>query len=73
MVVHHLKGDRAVIEDRFLRIREAARYLGVSRVTVYNWQKARLLPLPIKLGPNTVGYRRSDLDAFIASRAVKTD
>lgn len=60
-------------EDRFMRIREVAAYLSVSRVTIYTWQKAKILPPPIRLGPNTVGYRQSDLDAFITSRAEAAD
>jgi excisionase family DNA binding protein len=47
---------------------EAGKYLEVSPKTLSVWRCTKRYPLPfVKIG-SRVRYRRSDLDAFIASR-----
>lgn len=50
-----------------IRPAKAARILGVSRPTLYRWEKAGRLAPRVILGPNTSGWRESDLAAFINS------
>ncbi len=56
-------------DDRLTR-REAAEYLGVSPGTLAVWAATGRYPLPFVRVGSRVYYRRSDLDAFIASRTV---
>jgi predicted DNA-binding transcriptional regulator AlpA len=40
----------------------------ISIPTAYRWIKKGLLPKPVRLGPNRVGFRKGDVDAWLASR-----
>lgn len=53
--------------SRIIRPAQAARQLGVSRATIYRWEKEGRLAPRVILGPNTSGWREEDLAAFIAS------
>lgn len=54
----------------FVTTDEAAAYLGVEASTLAIWRCTKRYPLPyIKVG-RLVRYRKSDLDAFLASRTV---
>lgn len=50
-----------------IRPAQAARLLGISRATLYRWEAAGRLAPRVILGPNTSGWRESDLEAFIAA------
>ena len=39
-----------------------------SKVSLWRLVKAGDFPKPIRMGPRAVGYRRADLDAWLASR-----
>lgn len=54
--------------DPIFRPQRAAEYLGINRTALYQWVKDGLLVKPIQIGPRAVGWRQSDLDAFIESR-----
>lgn len=41
---------------------------GLSRATVYRLIASGSLPKPLQLSPNRVGFRKSDIDAWLASR-----
>jgi predicted DNA-binding transcriptional regulator AlpA len=56
------------MESRILRPAAAARYIGLSRATVYRLERAGVLPPRILLGPGASGWLLADLDAFIDSR-----
>ena len=43
--------------------------LGVSRTTLYRWMEDGHFPKPIRLGPNTIAWRASDLDQWLDDRA----
>jgi predicted DNA-binding transcriptional regulator AlpA len=50
-----------------IRPAQAARLLGISRATLYRWEKTGRLAPRVILGPNTSGYKEEDLAAFIAA------
>jgi prophage regulatory protein len=54
---------------RILRTNELAEMLGVSRVTLWRWERQGLLPAKRRLGPNTVGWLASEIEAWLASTA----
>lgn len=54
--------------DRLLRYQEVCRVLGVSRSTVVRLVKAGMLSPPIDISARAVGFKESDIDAFIATR-----
>jgi excisionase family DNA binding protein len=58
-------GDRA---DPILTIQEAAADLSVSRRTIYDWVHKGIIEPPQKLGLRRVGYLRSTIERFKASR-----
>lgn len=53
--------------SRIVRPAEAARLLGITRATLYRWEKAGRLAPRLILGPGTSGWREEDLAAFIAA------
>jgi prophage regulatory protein len=56
---------------RIIRRRELAELLGVSGMTVWRWEAPRGdLPARIRLGPHTVGWRRRDIEAWLAKRGA---
>ena len=55
-------------QAQIFRLPDVVRLVGVSRATVWRWVANNLFPAPVRLGPRAVGWRRSDLDAWLASR-----
>jgi prophage regulatory protein len=51
--------------SRIIRPLEAARLLGITRATLYRWEKAGRLAPRVILGPGTSGWKEEDLAAFI--------
>ncbi|HEY9787574.1 MAG TPA: helix-turn-helix domain-containing protein [Candidatus Obscuribacterales bacterium] len=56
--------------DPLLTRREAAEYLGVTPETLAIWHCTKRYPLPIVKIGRLAKYKKSDLDAFIASRRI---
>jgi predicted DNA-binding transcriptional regulator AlpA len=55
--------------DAVLRPRQVMALLGISRTTLWRlWSRQKLLPPPLQLGPNSVGWRESELRDFLAGR-----
>jgi hypothetical protein len=50
--------------------RDAAAYLGITPETLAIWYCTKRYPLPIVKIGRLAKYKRSDLDAFIASRTI---
>ena len=53
------------MEDRWLSVDEAARYLGVKRDTVYKWITRRLMPAH-KVG-RLWKFRKQEIDSWVRS------
>jgi prophage regulatory protein len=56
------------MNDRILRFHEVSRLVGLGRTTIYAGIKAATFPAPVKLSAHAVGWRASDIAAWIASR-----
>ena len=58
------------MEAGILRVAEAAEYLGLAKGTLDNWRPRGVGPKCVRLGlgkqRSTVGYRKADLDAWLA-------
>lgn len=50
---------------------DAAKYLGVSRTTLWRMKTQRLLPPPIQVSQGIVGWRQSTLDGWINRREAE--
>jgi excisionase family DNA binding protein len=62
--------DALYRDDPILTIQEVATDLSVSRRTIYDWVHKGIIEPPQKLGPRRVGYRRSTIERFKASRPL---
>ena len=51
---------------RVVRPGELADRLGVSRVTLWRWERAGRLPVKRRIGPNVVGWLEAELDEWFA-------
>lgn len=54
--------------DRILRKNELCELLGVTTSTLYRWTRTEGLPKPIKLGANSIGWKLSEVRAWLDSR-----
>ena len=50
------------------RLPEVIAICGLSRSTIYEMIGRGEFPAPVKLGARAVGWRRSDIEAWLASR-----
>lgn len=56
------------MEARILRMAEVQKLVGLHKSTIYRLIDANEFPKPIKLGPNSVGWLREEIDKWIATR-----
>ena len=54
--------------DRILRPREVCQTIGLSRTTLWRKQTAGDFPAPVRLGPNSIGWRDSTVQEWLDSR-----
>lgn len=55
--------------DRLIRVKELRQMLGNPSIsTVYRWIAKGILPEPQRLTPRFIGWRASDVEAFLNSR-----
>ena len=54
--------------DRILRLPEVRRTTGMSRSAVYVMVSAGEFPKPVRIGRRAVGWRESDVQAWLDSR-----
>jgi prophage regulatory protein len=58
------------LRDCFLRESEVLKFVGVSKITLRRWEQAGRFPKRYRLGPNTVGWKESEILNWIANREV---
>ena len=63
---------RAAAADSVLRLPEVVALTGRCRSSIYADIAAGTFPPPLRLGPRSVGWRQSDIDAWLNSREVGT-
>ncbi len=65
----------AFLRTTLIKMTEAQQMMGVSRPTIYRWlREGRAgMPEPVKIGPNSVRFRLSDIEAFIQRQAAKAE
>lgn len=56
------------IPDRLLRRPEVLARTGLSKTSVYSFVASGTFPAPVVIGPRSVAWKESDLNAWIASR-----
>ena len=65
-----MKSARVDIEDRgsdrLLRLPEVICMVGISKNSIYRYMAKGLFPRSLKIGPNAVAWRLSDIQAWIA-------
>jgi prophage regulatory protein len=57
--------------DDYLDLRAVQRLTGgKSRSTLWRWARAGLFPKPYRIGPNSIAWRRADVEEWVESRSV---
>jgi prophage regulatory protein len=64
MYQQHLRTALAI-----LRLKQVEVETGISRSSIYRGVRAGTFPSPISLGARSVGWRRGDIDAWLANPA----
>ncbi|WP_227288069.1 AlpA family transcriptional regulator [Boseongicola sp. H5] len=59
------------MSERILRRPDVETLVGLSRSTLYAMIADGTFPKPLKLGKRAVGWRASDIDAWLESRCVE--
>ena len=62
--------ERIAMSIRFLRFSEVQAKIGLSRSSLWRMERANLFPKRKRLGQNSVGWLESEIDEWIATRAV---
>ena len=60
------------MEPAIYREKDVLALVRISKATLWRWRKAGEFPHPIQLGPNTVAWRRIEIDEWISSRPLAT-
>lgn len=63
-----MKGQNYI--DRLLRIDEVLHVTGLSKNTIYRRMREGTFPRQIRIGPNSVAWRQSDIERWISSLHV---
>ena len=58
------------LQDRILRKPQVLQLVGISRSSIQNRIDDGTFPPSIQLGPRAVGWRLSDIDAWMKSREI---
>ena len=65
--VTHIRPAAPALE-RILRLPQVAELVGLRRSMIYRLMQEGEFPRPVRLAPRAVGWRMSDLQAWIAAR-----
>lgn len=58
------------MSSRILRMREVIQRIGLSRSTIYKLMENNEFPRPMKLGSQAIGWRDTDIEAWIENRPL---
>ena len=62
--------ERQAMTDKILPRKKTSEVVGLSARTIYREIKAGRFPKPVQLSARRVGWRESDLDAWLAARSA---
>jgi prophage regulatory protein len=54
--------------ERLLRLPQVQARVNMSRSWMYDQVKKKNFPAPVQIGPNSVGWRERDIDAWLEQR-----
>ncbi len=57
------------MDDAILRLPQVKQMVGLGRTLIYELRAKGEFPAPVKLGKRSVGWRKSELAAWIAKRS----
>jgi prophage regulatory protein len=57
--------------DAVLGLSEIKRLTGKSTMTIWRWERKGRFPRRIRLGENSVGWLRSEFEAWLAARVAE--
>jgi len=57
----------SIQQDRILRAKQVCEMLSIGRTNLYEQVKSGTFPVPVQLGERAVGWRLSDINAWIAA------
>ena len=60
------------IPPLLVRLPTVMRMTGLARSTIYKMIAKQNFPTPVRLGPRTVAWRRTDLDAWSQAQPIAT-
>jgi excisionase family DNA binding protein len=58
--------------EKLLNVDELSEILGVTKATIYSWTSRNKIP-HIKLSKRLLKFKKNDIEAWIAKRAVSAD
>ena len=56
--------------DTILHKHEVLAKIGISHSTLWQWRRAGIFPQPLQLGPQAIGWRESEIQAWLDSREI---
>jgi prophage regulatory protein len=59
------------LNERIYLYPEVQNLIGLSRTTIWREVKAKRFPAPVSTSPNRVGFRETDIRAWMAARKPK--
>lgn len=65
-----MKNRKKDTKGGVMRFPEVRELVGVCRATLWYWEEKGRFPRRIKLGPNSVGWIRSEVEQWLADRAA---
>ncbi|OFA29899.1 hypothetical protein BAE46_13500 [Glaciecola punicea] len=54
--------------SNLIRRKELIEYLGINGSTLWRWRQSQSFPKEIRLGPNSIAWRRSTINKWIEQR-----
>ena len=59
-----------LLDESYKNRQDIEKRFKVSRATIYRWIKAGNFPKPVRLGPNMVRWKASDIKAWMIQKEV---